>query len=80
MIEYRASIRKDLKQVDKPQRERILDKLELILSKDPYAGEKMKGKLDGIYKLRIGDYRVMYRFIPGKIEVVRIRRRGHVYD
>ncbi|HEY4989649.1 MAG TPA: cytotoxic translational repressor of toxin-antitoxin stability system [Opitutaceae bacterium] len=40
----------------------------------------LKEKLDGFHRLRIGGYRVVYRYIPGKvIECVFAESRGLVY-
>lgn len=31
-----------------------------LLSIDPYAGKKLRGELEGSYRIRIGDFRIIY--------------------
>ncbi|MBX9831108.1 type II toxin-antitoxin system RelE/ParE family toxin [Candidatus Babeliales bacterium] len=61
----------------------ILEKLD-DLSIDPYAKNNNVKKLQGMedsYRLRVGDYRVVYRILDEKvvIEVVTIGHRQEVY-
>ena len=58
---------------------RLLDKLEDTLSKDPNAGSPLKGQYGGLFKYRIGDYRVIYAKTRDGILVLRIRHRGKAY-
>jgi addiction module RelE/StbE family toxin len=59
-IEYKASVEKDLRRIDRKQAKRILDKIEEVLRKDQAAGEALKGEYKGMFKLRVGDYRIIY--------------------
>ncbi|MFQ6055562.1 MAG: type II toxin-antitoxin system RelE/ParE family toxin [Methanosarcinales archaeon] len=45
--------------MDKELQIRIAKKLEL-LKKDPYKCKPLKGSMKGNYRLRVGDYRVIY--------------------
>ena len=78
-VEYKESVERDLRKIDKKQITRILDKLEEVLSKDPNAGEALKGQYKGLYKLRVGEYRVMYAKTKIGVLIVRIRHRGKAY-
>jgi mRNA interferase RelE/StbE len=41
----------------------------------------LKEKLSGYHRLRVGGYRVVYRYLPGKvIECVFMEERGLIYD
>lgn len=79
MVSYKASVAKDLKKIDKTQTRNLLSKLESVLTRDPHAGEPLKGEFQGLYKYRIGDYRVIYTKIHEGVLVVRIAHRGEVY-
>lgn len=78
-VEYKASVERDLRKIDKKQIDRILDRIEEVLSENPDKGEALKGQYNGLYKLRIGDYRVMYAKTKAGVLVVRIRHRGKAY-
>jgi len=78
-VEYKESVERDLRKIDKKQIGRILDKLEEVLSNNPNAGEALKGQYKGLFKLRVGDYRVMYTKTKKGVVVVRIRHRGKAY-
>ncbi len=78
-VEYKASVERDLRKIDKKQIDRVLDKIEEVLGEDPDKGEGLKGQYKGLYKLRVGDYRVMYAKTRIGVLVVRIRHRGKAY-
>lgn len=52
-----------------------------LLKQNPLLGEKLHGELVDYYKLRIGDYRIIYRFDAKKslVEIVKIEHRQGVY-
>ena len=76
---YKASIEKDLRRLDKPAVARLIAKLEHTLSRNPEAGEPLSGEYRGMFKYRIGDYRVLYAKIPEGVLVLRIGHRREVY-
>ena len=53
----------------------------LTIQKNPLAGIKLHGELDGFYKYRLGDYRIVYTFNAksSAVEVVTIEHRQGVY-
>ncbi len=72
---------KDLKKIDKAWQKRILYKIKTTLAENPYSGKKLVGDLSPFWRLRVGDYRVIYT-IEEKIvtvEVVKIRHRKEAY-
>jgi mRNA interferase RelE/StbE len=59
-IEYKSSVSHDLRQLDKKTAGRILSQIGDLLSVDPAAGERLHGEFAGLFKLRLGEYRVIY--------------------
>ena len=78
-VEYKASIERDLKRIDKKDVNRILNKIEKVLSENPNKGEPLKGEYKGLYKLRIGNYRAIYAKTKEGVLILRIRHRGKAY-
>ena len=62
-----------------PEATRIMDKLENDLGKNPNKGEPLKGKFKGMFKLKVGDYRVLYAKIKDSVLTLRIGHRKQVY-
>jgi len=59
----------------------VIEKIKLLAS-DPYPDGKLKKKLkkyDGLYRLRVGDYRVIYAFDEGYVTLLAVRHRDVVY-
>jgi len=69
----------DLKTLDKTVARRVIKELEEALSCNPDCGEALTRQFKGLFKLRIGDYRVVYSKKQGGILVLRIRNRNRVY-
>ena len=72
---------KDLKKIDKTWQKRILTKMKTTLTDDPYSGKKLVGNLSPFWRLRVGDYRVIYAIEEEivTVEVVKVRYRKEVY-
>ena len=83
-IKYEKSAIKFLKGVQRPQRELILSAVEKLTHK-PAEGDikPMSGYKDGRYRLRVGKYRVIYKYLNEyDIEilcVMDIGNRGDIY-
>ena len=78
MVRYKASVVHDLKRLDKTQARKFVTKLEQIFGTKPDVGEPLKGEFHGLFKYRIGDYRVIYAKTPDGILVLRIAHRKEV--
>lgn len=80
-IYFNRRIKKFLEKLDKSQKERIRTRL-LSLSNDPFIGDvkKVEGR-ENVYRVRIGDYRVLYILDrkEKEIYVVKIDKRSRVY-
>ena len=75
-IEYKSSVYHDLKQLDTGIAKRVLDELEDTLSSEPNCGEALKGQFKGLFKLRMGDYRVIYSKTKDSVLILRISHRN----
>ncbi len=60
---------------------KALDVVEKILVKDPHQGKPLKGSYKGLYRYRIGDYRIIYSVEDDRliVFVLRIRHRKDAY-
>lgn len=59
---------------------RILDAIEDRLGRDPARyGERLRQSLRGYWKLRVGDYRVVYEILGQEVRVYGVMHRRHVY-
>lgn len=79
-VSYKKSVVRDLKNLDRGEAKRVIDKLERELRKDPDAGEQLKGKFAGLSRLRVGDYRVIYTRTKDGVLVLLIAHRKDVYQ
>ena len=78
-VSYKASIAGDLRRLDKSAARRVLDKLEKTLGAHPNAGLPLTGEFRGLWKLRVGDYRVIYARTDDGVLILRIAHRKDVY-
>lgn len=58
-----------------------MNKIEKDLGDNPDKGELLKGNFQGLYRYRVGDYRIIYTisFSEDKVSVVSIVPRGDAY-
>jgi mRNA interferase RelE/StbE len=81
-VELKASARKELERLPATLIQRIFPKLEGLASEPRPAGcKKLKGG-QREWRIRVGDYRVVYTIDDEKllVSVMRIRHRSEVYD
>ncbi len=78
-VSYKASVAADLKRLDKPAARRVIERLERALSQHANAGIPLTGEFRGLFKWRVGDYRVIYARTEGGVLVLRIGHRKDVY-
>ncbi|GAB6286165.1 MAG: type II toxin-antitoxin system RelE/ParE family toxin [Methanoregula sp.] len=79
-INYKRSVSSDLKKIDRPVAERIVREIEVGLAENPKIGEALTGQYKGLYKYRVGDWRVIYSILPDCVLILRIRHRSVVYQ
>jgi mRNA interferase RelE/StbE len=74
-----AAIR-ELARLDKPVSRRVVERINwLVANINDIDLEALTGDLAGFYKLRVGDYRVVYEVLDGKRLIV-IHMIGHRRD
>jgi mRNA interferase RelE/StbE len=78
-IGYKASVKKDLKNLDKPASMRILEAIETDLAEHPGKDKALKGQFEGLFSYRVGDWRVIYSLVGETILVLRIAHRKESY-
>ena len=80
-VEYAKSVAKDLKSLPKSLRARALQVTEDLLARDPYQGKALAGPFKGLYRFRVGEYRIVYAIEKQRLVVfvLRIRHRKNVY-
>lgn len=81
---HRLVLDEDLPALEKEARRRVLKAIRQKLTADPEAyGEPLRKELFGYWKLRVGEYRVIYRVSKGQVTVfvlkVGMRRDSEVY-
>lgn len=80
-VEWKRSAKKELKKLDKQVIIRILQAVE-TLTQDPFkSGSKKLVGIDSIYRIRVGDYRIIYNISSSilTIEIIKVGHRGQVY-
>lgn len=78
-ILYSKAAVKALKQMEKDVRNRLLSGIEGLTQTPPQEDIKaMQGK-EGIYRLRVGKYRVLYHYENDALKIDDIGSRGDIY-
>ena len=76
-IEVRSGAMKDLRSLDRVVAERILKKLDWIKENfDFIVPEPLSGEFKGLFKLRVGSYRVLYTY-DRRQELITVHLIGH---
>jgi mRNA interferase RelE/StbE len=79
-LTYKAS--RDLEKLDKKTKERILNKIIWLRDNfDQINSLPLSNKWQGFFKLRVGDWRIIYNIYKSKKEIViyKIENRDKVY-
>ncbi len=79
---YHPDVRfKDLPTINRNLRDRIARAIDTRLGTEPQRfGEPLRRTLKGYWKLRIGDYRVVYRIVEKEVRIYGIIHRRDVYE
>ena len=80
-IEWRPSTKKDLKRISKAEVHRIIQSVESLSDQPRPPGSRKLSGSDSTYRIRIGNYRVIYEIHDEVIliEVVKVGHRKDVY-
>jgi mRNA interferase RelE/StbE len=72
-IKLKKSVLKDLKKLERGESEKILNVIDKELCNDPFKGKALKGKYQGLFRFRIGVYRVIYEIKKSELVVILLR-------
>ena len=81
-IRYKKSVAKDIKKLSRPAQKIIQQVIEEKIRVDPmYFGTPLRRSLKGLFKLRVGSYRIIYSIEEKTITiyVISIAHRKDVY-
>ena len=72
-----ATAARELGKLDKSAVQRIIDRVRRLAENlDEIRLESLKGEFAGLYKLRVGDYRIVYEIIHDE-KIIIIHQIGH---
>ncbi|MDJ0899079.1 MAG: type II toxin-antitoxin system RelE/ParE family toxin [Xenococcus sp. MO_188.B8] len=80
-IEWKQSAKKELKKLDKQIIPRILQAIENLADNPYLSGSKKLIGSDSIYRIRVGDYRIVYNIKSSvlTIEIIKVGHRREIY-
>jgi len=80
-LEFSEKAADFIRKLDKSIQKRITKKIE-ELKENPYLGEALVGNLAGLWKLRIGDYRITYKVERERllIFIIKAGHRKNIYE
>jgi len=80
-VKYHPKVKEDIKKLDIKTKERIKRAIERKLMTAPEMyGERLKGTLKDLWKLRVGDYRVIFLIERETVYVLGIWHRKEAYE
>ena len=80
-VQWKNSAKKELKKLDKKVIVRILQAVGKLASNPHPSGSKKLMGSESIYRIRVGDYRIIYNIQSSvlTIEIIKVGHRGEVY-
>ena len=79
-IRYHPKVKEDVKSLDRQTKEKIKKAIEEKLTTEPLIyGERLKGTLRDLWKLRVGSYRVIYILEEDTVYVLGVLYRREAY-
>lgn len=80
LVYHPAVLEEDLPSIPRNLSVRIQRAIQQRLASEPtYYGEPLRHRLKGYWKLRVGDYRVVYQIAGQEVRIYRIDHRKDVY-
>jgi len=78
---FHPAVKDDAAAIAKDVRERIRSAIDSRLTTEPTLyGKPLRGTLAGYWKLRVGDWRVVYSIRGSEVIIFAIKHRNRVYD
>lgn len=79
-ILYHHEVKSDIEKIDNKIKNRIKTAIESRLSIAPHQyGEPLRKTLKGYWKLRVGDYRIVFKIVKNEVWILGIIHRKDVY-
>ena len=78
-VSFKASVEKDLRKIDKNEREKILKKIKNELITNTGIDKQLTGTFKGLYSYKVGNYRIIYSILKEEILILRISHRKDAY-
>ena len=80
-LRYHPAVRSDdLPLIDRKMKDRIRRAIQERLQTLPHEyGEPLRKTLKGYWKLRVGDYRVVFKIMKSEVWILGIRHRKEIY-
>lgn len=80
-IEFTSTAARQVRKLDRPMRTRLLDAIESLASSPHPDGVKELASTENAWRIRVGDYRVIYSIEDDVlvVTVVRVAHRREVY-
>jgi len=78
-VHFKKSVEKDLKTLVKADQKRMLEQIGKVLAQDPEEGKALSGEFKGLYRWRVGQFRVIYEIQKEGITIL-ILINGHQKD
>ena len=81
-LRYHPDVRDiDIPSLNKKLKVRIKKAIETRLATEPHRyGEPLRKTLKGYWKLRVGDYRIVFKVVKNEVWILGIIHRKKVYD
>ena len=82
-LKYLREFLAEFEQLDKSVRRQLFRKLDEMqrTSFEHFSHQALKGpQFKGLFKLRIGDWRLIYRIVDGELVFVTLGHRSEVYE
>ena len=80
-IRYHPQVKEDIRKLDKRTKEKVKRSIEEKLTKAPELfGERLKGTLKDFWKLRVGNYRVIFVIEGNTVLILGIWHRKEAYE
>lgn len=76
---FKKTVQKDLAVLPKKDRQRVMEAIEHELAQDPFRGKSLAGEFKGLYRWRVGRFRVIYEIQKSAL-VILVLRVGHRKD
>jgi mRNA interferase RelE/StbE len=77
-VRYEAEFSKQLKKLDNKEKIRIISAVD-ELADNPFVNKVLKGRMTGLRRLRVGDFRVVYSLVDDVVVVHDVGLRCRVY-